>query len=111
VCGRWDESFFLYSEECDYCLRARDHGFATRLAPAAEVRHLGGESRSHPELWSLLVVNKGRLYTRRHGAALGLGFRAAALLRELRLAAGGNRPSLAAARALIRAAGFYVNRP
>ena len=25
----WDESFFLYSEETDYCLRARDSGYLT----------------------------------------------------------------------------------
>ena len=33
--GPWDESFFLYSEETEFALRARDLGYATRLAPDA----------------------------------------------------------------------------
>lgn len=41
ACGPWDESFFLYSEETEYCLRARDRGFATRL----EAGGLGHPSR------------------------------------------------------------------
>ena len=38
--GGWDESFFLYSEETDFCLRARDMGLLTRYTPAAEVMHI-----------------------------------------------------------------------
>ena len=101
VCGSWDESFFLYSEDTEYALRARDRGFATRLAPAATVVHLGGESRADPRLWALLAINKVALYRRRHGALRGGLFHAAATLRELRFAAAGNRPSRAAARALL----------
>ena len=37
-CGPWDESFFLYSEETDFDLRARDHGFATSYVPTANGR-------------------------------------------------------------------------
>ena len=101
ACGAWDESFFLYSEDTEYALRARDRGFWVALAPAATVTHLGGESRTDPRLWSLLVANKARLYARRHGRLRGLAFRGAALLRELRFALTGNRPSRAAARALV----------
>ena len=32
--GPWDESFWLYSEETDYCLRARDAGFRVRYVRA-----------------------------------------------------------------------------
>ena len=46
ACGLWDESFFLYSEETEYALRARDQGFATRFTPEAAAVHLGGERRS-----------------------------------------------------------------
>src|SRR5262249_13386304 len=38
--GPWDESFFLYSEETEFALRARDAGYATRLAPGALAVHL-----------------------------------------------------------------------
>ncbi|MCZ0985321.1 hypothetical protein O1M54_05915 [Streptomyces diastatochromogenes] len=67
ACGPWDESFFLYSEETEYCLRARDRGYGTRLEPTAEAVHLGGDSQVSPRLWTLLTLNRVRLYRRRHG--------------------------------------------
>lgn len=102
ACGPWDESFFLYSEETDYCLRARDLGYTTRLQPEASAVHLGGESKVSPRLWTLLVLNRVRLYRRRHGAAAGTAFRAAVLLREASRAVLGRAPSRAAAFALLR---------
>ncbi|MER7732212.1 glycosyltransferase family 2 protein [Streptomyces erythrochromogenes] len=100
ACGPWDESFFLYSEETEYCLRARDLGFVTRLEPSASATHLGGDSRVSPRLWSLLTVNRVRLFRRRHGLAATTAFRAAVLLRESSRAVLGRPASLAAARAL-----------
>ncbi|WP_330300152.1 glycosyltransferase family 2 protein [Streptomyces sp. NBC_00503] len=100
ACGAWDESFFLYSEETEYCLRAGDRGYATRLEPAASAVHLGGDSQVSPRLWTLLTLNRVRLYGRRHGAAATAAFRAAVLLRETSRAALGRPASLAAARAL-----------
>ncbi|MFG2112026.1 glycosyltransferase family 2 protein [Streptomyces sp. NPDC048718] len=104
-CGPWDESFFLYSEETEYCLRARDLGHRTRLEPEARAVHLGGESRVSPRLWSLLVVNRVRLYRRRHGLAATTAFRGAVLLREFSRAALGRRPARAAVRALLGGGG------
>ncbi|MGP2439520.1 glycosyltransferase family 2 protein [Streptomyces sp. JW3] len=101
-CGRWDESFFLYSEETEYCLRARDRGHTTRLEPAAEAVHLGGDSRVSPRLWTLLTLNRVRLYRRRHGALATAAFRAAVLLREISRAALGRPASRAAVAALVR---------
>ncbi|MET8506125.1 glycosyltransferase family 2 protein [Streptomyces sp. NPDC004787] len=103
VCGPWDESFFLYSEETEYCLRARDLGLATRLEPDARATHLGGESQVSPRLWSLLCVNRVRLYRRRHGRAATVAFRGAVLLRELSRAALGRVPARAAVGALLGA--------
>lgn len=100
ACGPWDESFFLYSEETEFCLRARDRGFVTRLEPSASATHLGGDSQVSPRLWTLLTLNRVRLYERRHGAAATAAFRAAVLLRETSRAALGRPASLAAARAL-----------
>ncbi|MFD5146733.1 glycosyltransferase [Streptomyces sp. NPDC058401] len=100
VCGAWDESFFLYSEETEYCLRAGDHGFATRLEPAASAVHLGGDSQVSPRLWTLLTLNRVRLYGRRHSAPATAAFRAAVLLRETSRAALGRPANRAAARAL-----------
>jgi GT2 family glycosyltransferase len=101
ACGPWDESFFLYSEETEYCLRARDRGYATCLAPEAAAVHLGGDSRVSPRLFTLLTLNRVRLYRLRHGAAATTAFRAAVLLREASRAALGREPSRAAARALL----------
>ncbi|MEU6352775.1 glycosyltransferase family 2 protein [Streptomyces sp. NPDC047072] len=102
ACGAWDESFFLYSEETEYCLRARDLGFATQLEPSAEAVHLGGESQVSPRLWSLLVVNRVRLYRRRHGVVATEVFRGAVLLREVLRAVLGRQASRAAVSALVR---------
>ena len=97
----WDESFFLYSEETDFALRARDAGFATRFTPAARAVHLEGDSKVSPGLWALLTLNKVRLYGRRHGRLAATGFWAALLLREGSRAALGKAPSRRAARALL----------
>lgn len=102
ACAPWDESFFLYSEETDFALRARDAGFATRFTPDAQAVHLGGDSRRSPGLWALLSVNRVRLHRRRHGRLAAAGFWAALMLRELSRAAIGRRPSRAAVRALLR---------
>ncbi|MEU9143567.1 glycosyltransferase family 2 protein [Streptomyces sp. NPDC048349] len=102
ACGPWDESFFLYSEETEYCLRARDRGHRTRLEPAAEAVHLGGDSRVSPRLWTLLTLNRVRLYRRRHGALATAAFRTAVLLRETSRAVLGRPASRAAAAALAR---------
>ncbi|GGW29255.1 glycosyltransferase family 2 protein [Streptomyces griseoloalbus] len=102
ACGRWDESFFLYSEETEYCLRARERGYVTQLEPKAEAVHLGGDSQVSPRLWTLLTLNRVRLYRRRHGALATAAFRAAVLLRETSRAALGRPASRAAAAALAR---------
>lgn len=102
ACGPWDESFFLYSEETEFCLRARDLGYATRLEPTAEAVHLGGDSRVSPRLWALLTLNRVRLYRRRNGGLATVCFRAAVFLREASRAALGRRASRAAAAALLR---------
>ncbi|POX51680.1 glycosyltransferase family 2 protein [Streptomyces sp. Ru71] len=102
ACGEWDESFFLYSEETEYCLRARDLGHATQLEPTAEAVHLGGDSRVSPWLWSLLTVNRVRLYRRRHGPVATGCFRAAVLLRETSRALLGRAASRAAVAALLK---------
>lgn len=101
ACGPWDESFFLYSEETEFALRARDHGYLTRLAPQATATHIGGESRVNPELWTLLMSNKIRLYRRRHTLPASVAYWAAALLREAPRAAIGQQRSRRAVKALL----------
>lgn len=101
ACGPWDESFFLYSEEADFDLRARDHGFAIRYEPAALAIHLEGGSGSSVRQWSLLVVNRVRLFNRRHGRFTTLLFWLALVVREASRAAIGVGSSRVALRDLL----------
>lgn len=99
--GPWDERFFLYSEETDYALRARDLGLTLRYLPAAEVRHMGGELATSDALWSLMTVNRVRLYRKRHGRAASAAFWCAVTVGELGRAVAGRQRSRAALRALL----------
>ncbi len=94
--GRWDESFFLYSEETDYCLRAADSGFTVKYLADVSVIHLGGESTTSPYLRSILTYNRVRLYRKRHsGAATGLFYLAVVLGAAVRVARGSERDGAA----------------
>jgi N-acetylglucosaminyl-diphospho-decaprenol L-rhamnosyltransferase len=65
--GGWDESFFLYSEETDACLRARDLGLLTRFEPRSVAIHIEGASGRDRGTHTMQIVNRVRLYHRRHG--------------------------------------------
>jgi N-acetylglucosaminyl-diphospho-decaprenol L-rhamnosyltransferase len=99
--GPWDESFLLYSEETDFCLRARDAGFALRYEPAARGVHIGGEAHISPMLWSLLTTNRVRLHARRHGRARAALYWAVVTFGEALRALAGRRASRAALAALL----------
>lgn len=101
VCGPWDESFFLFSEETEFGLRARDLGFATRYVPTADATHLEGGSAQDPAKWALLCRNKVWLFRRRNGRARSVAFHACAILREGTRAAMGRATSRAALRVLV----------
>ncbi|HEX5496879.1 MAG TPA: glycosyltransferase family 2 protein [Mycobacteriales bacterium] len=89
--GGWDESFFLYSEETDFALRAADAGFSLRLVPDAEAVHVGGDAHTSPALWALLTANRVRLFARRAGALRGAAFWSAVVAGEALRAAGRGR--------------------
>ncbi|HEY7224109.1 MAG TPA: glycosyltransferase family 2 protein [Micromonosporaceae bacterium] len=84
--GGWDESYFLYSEETDFELRAAEEGFALRYVPQAEATHLGGDSEVRPEFWAHLCANRVRLYGKQHGRLAADAFWLATILgQSLRL--------------------------
>jgi N-acetylglucosaminyl-diphospho-decaprenol L-rhamnosyltransferase len=66
--GGWDESYFLYSEETDFCLRARDSGYLTRYEPGSVAVHIGGGSGQNEKTHAMQILNRVRLYRRRHSA-------------------------------------------
>jgi N-acetylglucosaminyl-diphospho-decaprenol L-rhamnosyltransferase len=100
--GAWDESFFLYSEETDFSLRCRDIGMVTRYEPSAEAMHIGGESGRDDSTHSMLIVNRVRLYRRRHTAAASWTYYACTIASELSWIARGHRESRRAVMALLR---------
>jgi exopolysaccharide biosynthesis WecB/TagA/CpsF family protein len=58
--GNWNETFFLYSEEIDYCRRIREAGYQIWFEPDAEVQHKGAGSGTSPALATLMSVNRVR---------------------------------------------------
>lgn len=86
--GGFDESFFMYAEDIEWCWRARDAGWEIWFEPSAVVHHLGnasgvsayGERRSRA-YWH----NTYRLYRRRHGPISTAAYRALNVAGALRL--------------------------
>jgi N-acetylglucosaminyl-diphospho-decaprenol L-rhamnosyltransferase len=101
ACGPWDESFFLYSEEADFDLRARDAGFATVYEPSAGAVHLEGDSSTSPQLWTLLQLNRVRHFRRRNALMPAAAFWFATVLREASRAMLGKARSRRALAALL----------
>ena len=100
-CSPWDESFFMYSEETDFGLRAHDAGFEIRYVPTAHAVHLEGGSAQSPGLWTLLMLNRVRLFRRRNGRIRTAAYWAALVIREASRASLGQATSRAAVKALV----------
>jgi GT2 family glycosyltransferase len=99
--GEWDERFFLYSEETDFAQRAATLGFGLRLAPLATCEHARGASHENDALWALLMINRVRLFAKRHNGFHALMFRLALLAGELARSLPGSTTHRAAVVALV----------
>jgi GT2 family glycosyltransferase len=100
--GGWDESFFLYSEETDLCLRARDRGFLTRYEPLSVATHISGQSGRNEWTHAMQIVNRVRLHRRRHGKLTSWCYFSLAVMSELSWVARGQSQSKAAIAALLK---------
>lgn len=85
--GGFDESFFMYCEEIDWCWRIREAGWEIYTVPSAEIVHYGGEStkQNHAESIINLWESRARFYNKHHdGLRLALARRIvrAGLLRK-----------------------------
>jgi GT2 family glycosyltransferase len=100
--GGWDESYFLYSEEVDVSLRARDAGLLTRYQPASLAVHLGGESGRTDATHAMQIVNRVRFYRRRNGPLASWCYYWLHIASEASWALRGHRPSRFAIKALLR---------
>jgi len=98
----WDESFFLYSEETDFSLRAKDAGWPTVYTPAAGAVHIGGGSGESATTHTMKMVNRVRIYRRRAGTARAWVYFWLTVFTEMRRAALGHDRSWPTVRALLR---------
>jgi N-acetylglucosaminyl-diphospho-decaprenol L-rhamnosyltransferase len=64
--GGFDEDFFLFSEELDWCYRFRQHGWKVLFFPGAEVTHVIGASHD-PRRYTDLVVSQLRFLQKHRG--------------------------------------------
>lgn len=99
--GPWDESFLLYGEEVEFALRAADRGWTLWYEPGAVAEHIGGESSVDPFLYSLMTLNRVRVYRMRRGRLASIPYYLAVTFGELLRAAAGRRTSRAALAALL----------
>jgi GT2 family glycosyltransferase len=76
--GLFDERFFMYSEELDWCRRFRGAGWRVTYVPTAEVQHLeGGSSRADLTARDQRFQASKLQYTAKwHGPLLALALRA-----------------------------------
>lgn len=100
--GGWDESYFLYSEETDFCLRARERGWATWYEPSARATHIGGGSGQSGYTHAMQIVNRVRLYRRRHNLPASYLYYGLTVLSEVSWVARGHTKSRTSLRALVR---------
>ncbi|HOA85950.1 MAG: glycosyltransferase family 2 protein [Microbacteriaceae bacterium] len=100
--GGMDESYFLYSEETDFSLRAKDRGWITVYTPAAGAMHVGGASGESSTTHTMKVLNRVRLYRRRAGKIRAVFYFWGVVLIELRRAVLGHGKSWGTIRALVR---------
>jgi len=62
--GLFDENYFLYNEEDDFCRRARSQGHKICYYPETRVKHLLGQSTHQPEIRAKVILEtyKSNLY-------------------------------------------------
>ena len=95
----FDEAYFLYFEETDFCLRAARAGFQTHFVKESSVTHIGSVStgmkewKRVPDYW---YDSRLRYFSKNHGASAAAAATAAhltgGLFHRLRAAMTGRRP-------------------
>ncbi|HEU5034208.1 MAG TPA: glycosyltransferase family 2 protein [Mycobacteriales bacterium] len=68
--GGFDETFFMYGEDLEWCHRARRRGWEIWFTPGARVVHLGnasGAQRYGEQRSAAVAANTYRFYRRHHG--------------------------------------------
>ncbi|MEO6027493.1 MAG: glycosyltransferase family 2 protein [Candidatus Binatia bacterium] len=84
--GPFDERFFAYHEDVDWCATAREHGWRIRYAPEAVVRHRGNRTLGGPVYTSprkYLSARSSVLFARKHGTPAQKAMLAASIVLTL----------------------------
>lgn len=70
--GGFDEKFFLYWEDADFCRRVAGAGFRRMYVPSFSVRHVGGRSAEHALALAIRAFHRSafRMYWK-HAGLLG----------------------------------------
>ncbi|HEX9295319.1 MAG TPA: glycosyltransferase family 2 protein [Polyangiaceae bacterium] len=105
--GLFDETFFLYFEETDFCRRAKQRGWSTYYVRRSAVAHIGGAStgvhqhskRRIPEYWfdsrqHYFKKNHGEAYLTLSDLLFALGFSLWRVRRRLQRKADEDPPEL-----------------
>ena len=73
--GGFDDSFFMYSDEDDYCYRAMKKGWLTYIVPQAEVIHFEGGSFKTTRNYMFMLQHRSKIrcYRKSHGRLATLG--------------------------------------
>lgn len=64
--GLFDEEYFMYAEETDFCFRAKNHGFKTYYYPGASIIHYGGGSTHNMPLFFQQIHQAQLLYIKKN---------------------------------------------
>ncbi len=59
--GGFDLKYFMYGEEADLCLRARDLGYRPMITPEAQIMHLVGASSAGVQAKKYAMIAKARM--------------------------------------------------
>jgi hypothetical protein len=87
--GRFDERYFMYYEEVDFCKRLKDRGLRVVYYPDSRLIHLGGKSAKQiPAKTRFMMFQSLLLYLRKHEtkysyALLSILFKIGLLSRQL----------------------------
>ena len=77
--GGFDEAFFMYAEDVEWCWRARRAGWTIRFEPGALIRHVGNASGRRvygDRRTAAYLRNTYRFYRSAHGLPRTLAYRA-----------------------------------
>lgn len=83
--GVFDDSFFMYSEEVDWCLRIRRAGWQIYWVPGSRVVHYGGQSTRQVATAMFLQLYRAKVqYFRKHyGKLYGLLYKVELLIASI----------------------------